>query len=122
MRLGSWPMRMSPGTRLAALYGSGEATEEVVQERHRHRYEVNPGYVERLRAAGLIVSGATPGMKGRGEGLVEAIELSDHPFFMGLQSHPEFNSRLMRPSPPFRGFIEAAVARRFDRAERTAEV
>jgi CTP synthase len=116
MRLGSWPMRLAPGTLLAGLYaGRHDAHSRdgsTVSERHRHRYEVNPGYVDALKAAGLVVSGVTPGMAGRGEGLVEAIELSGHPFFLGLQSHPEFTSRLMRPSPPFTGFIRAAVARR----------
>ena len=109
MRLGSWPMKLQPGTRLHALYAP--PANGVVHERHRHRYEVNPAYVERLVQAGLIVSGVTPGMAGRGEGLVEAVELADHPFFVGLQSHPEFTSRLMRPSPPFRGFIAAAAER-----------
>jgi len=116
MRLGSWPMQVRPGTRIAALYagrleGAGEGA-GVVLERHRHRYEVNPAYVERLTDAGLVVSGVTPGMAGRGAGLVEAVEVPDHPFFVGLQSHPEFTSRLMRPSPPFTGFIRAAVERR----------
>ncbi|MFO8150334.1 MAG: CTP synthase [Trueperaceae bacterium] len=117
MRLGSWPMQVRPGTRIAALYAGrleapgGEGT-GVVLERHRHRYEVNPAYVERLTDAGLVVSGVTPGMAGRGAGLVEAVEVPDHPFFVGLQSHPEFTSRLMRPSPPFTGFIRAAVERR----------
>ena len=78
-------------------------------ERHRHRYEVNPKYADTLRAAGLVVSGVTPGMAGRGAGLVEAVELPEHPFFVGLQSHPEFGTRLMRASPPFKGFIEAAL-------------
>ncbi|MER3451963.1 MAG: CTP synthetase, partial [Thermus sp.] len=106
MRLGDWPMRIREGTLLHRLYGK-----EEVKERHRHRYEVNPAYVETLERAGLVVSGVTPGMKGRGEGLVEAIELKDHPFFLGLQSHPEFKSRPMRPSPPFVGFIAAALSR-----------
>ncbi|MGQ9692980.1 MAG: CTP synthase [Thermaceae bacterium] len=106
MRLGDWPMRVRPGTLLFQLYGQQE-----VQERHRHRYEVNPAYVETLERAGLVVSGVTPGMKGRGEGLVEAIELKDHPFFLALQSHPEFKSRPMRPSPPFVGFVAAALSR-----------
>lgn len=106
MRLGDWPMRIRPGTLLHRLYGK-----EEVKERHRHRYEVNPAYVETLERAGLVVSGVTPGMKGRGEGLVEAIELKDHPFFLGLQSHPEFKSRPMRPSPPFVGFVAAALSR-----------
>ena len=108
MRLGDWPMQIQAGSLLADLYEPGQSG--VVQERHRHRYEVNPSYVDALKAAGMRVSGMTPGMKGRGEGLVEAIELDKHRFFLGLQSHPEFNSRLMRPSPPFKGFIEAAVA------------
>ena len=117
MRLGSWPMAVSAGSRLAALYAGrldpsslpGAAGE--VMERHRHRYEVNPAYVERLQASGLVISGVTPGMAGRGAGLVEAIELADHPFFVAVQSHPELASRLMRPSPPFTGFIHAAVMR-----------
>lgn len=106
MRLGDWPMRIRRGTLLHRLYGR-----EEVKERHRHRYEVNPAYVETLERAGLVVSGVTPGMKGRGEGLVEAIELKDHPFFLALQSHPEFKSRPMRPSPPFLGFVAAALSR-----------
>ena len=120
MRLGAWPMQVRAGTRLAELYaGRFEGGHEgpagvagTVVERHRHRYEVNPAYVDRLVAAGLVVSGVTPGMAGRGAGLVEAVELEGHPFFVGLQSHPEFTSRLMRSSPPFTGFIRAAVARR----------
>lgn len=109
MRLGNWPMRVLEGTILADIYNL-QGGPHIVDERHRHRYEVNPVYVDTLKEAGMIVSGVTPGMKGRGEGLVEAIELPDHPFFVGLQSHPEFSSRLMRPSPPFKGFIAAAVA------------
>ena len=121
MRLGNWPMKLAPGTKLAELYagsggdargGTGGGTGSgigVVLERHRHRFEVNPAYAQRLTAAGLRVSGVTPGMAGRGAGLVEAVELSEHPFFVGLQSHPEFGSRLLRASPPFRGFIEAAA-------------
>ncbi|MFO7545388.1 MAG: CTP synthase [Trueperaceae bacterium] len=115
MRLGSWPMQVFPGTLLERLYEPQPAQQMIVNERHRHRYEVNPAYVERLKEAGLRVSGVTPGMEGRGEGLVEAIELDGHPFFFGVQSHPEFRSRLMRPSPPFRGFISAAVARQVGR-------
>ena len=109
MRLGSWPMQILKETLLEALYHS--EGEHVVYERHRHRYEVNPEYVASLKNAGLVISGITPGMKGRGEGLVEAIELPDHPFFVGLQSPPEFKSRLMNPSPPFQGFIKAACVR-----------
>ncbi len=109
MRLGSWPMQIAEGTLLETLYQPGPSG--VVHERHRHRYEVKPEYVPTLKEAGMIVSGVTPGMEGRGEGLVEAIELPNHPFFIGVQSHPEFQSRLMRPGPPFRGFIRAARLR-----------
>ncbi len=108
MRLGDWPMRIKPSTLLSRVYGG----KELVYERHRHRYEVNPKYVGTLEEAGLVVSGVTPGLAGRGEGLVEAIELPDHPFFLGVQSHPEFKSRPMRPSPPFAAFVEAALEQR----------
>jgi CTP synthase len=118
-------MKVAPGTKLAELYAgqlasTGSAGGGVVLERHRHRFEVNPKYAEPLRAAGLTISGVTPGMEGRGEGLVEAVELSEHPFFVGLQSHPEFGSRLMRASPPFKGFIAAAVRYQQERARQGA--
>lgn len=109
MRLGDWPMQITPGSLLEQLYEPTANSDGTVFERHRHRYEVNPSYVDALKTAGLVISGVTPGMQGRGAGLVEAIELPEHRFFLGLQSHPEFNSRLMRPSPPFRGFIQAAA-------------
>lgn len=105
MRLGAWPMRIADGTLLASIYGtSGDA---LVYERHRHRFEVNPAFTDRMREAGLVFSGVTPGRAGVGEGLVEAIELPGHPFFLALQSHPELKSRLLRPSPPIDGFIRA---------------
>lgn len=116
MRLGNWPMQVEGGSLLESLYEPAPNTGGVVQERHRHRYEVNPTYVDALKTAGLVVSGVTPGMKGRGAGLVEAIELPEHRFFLGLQSHPEFASRILRPSPPFRGFIQAAAAYKEERA------
>jgi len=122
MRLGDWPMKIEPGTLLERVY-NGAA---LVYERHRHRYEVNPAYVDSLTRAGLVISGVTPGMEGRGTGLVEAIELPGHPFFLALQSHPEFKSRPMRPSPPFAAFVEAALSNRrrrllADGAERAAQ-
>lgn len=110
MRLGDWPMEVQAGTKVAELYRLAKAKGGVVTERHRHRYEVNPAYVEQLKLAGLTISGVTPGMNGRGTGLVEAIEIADHPYFVALQSHPEFKSRPMRPSPPFAGFVAAAIA------------
>lgn len=108
MRLGDWPMQLESGSTIAGLYGIQNGG--VVTERHRHRYEVNPEYVEKLKEAGLTISGVTPGMDGRGAGLVESVEITEHPYFVALQAHPEFKSRPMRPSPPFVGLIKAALA------------
>jgi len=109
MRLGDWPMKVLRGSKLAEIYKDRLNSEDIVFERHRHRYEFNPKYVSILKKAGLVISGITPGMQGRGEGLVEAIELKNHPFFVALQSHPELTSRLMHPSPPFKSFIAASL-------------
>ena len=100
MRLGAQPCHVKPGTRAADLYG-----EAVVYERHRHRYEVNPAHHEVLERHGLVISGASP--DGR---LAEIVELSDHPFYMAGQFHPELRSRPTRPHPLFRGFVAAALA------------
>jgi CTP synthase len=99
MRLGLYPCALVPGTHAAAAYG-----EPLVQERHRHRWEFNNAYRERLEAAGLVVSGTSP--DGR---LVEIIELRDHPWFVGTQFHPELKSRPTRPHPLFRDFIGAVL-------------
>lgn len=107
MRLGNWPMQIMKSTVLYKLYQP--STNGIVYERHRHRYEVSPKYVTKLKSAGLTISGITPGIEGHGKGLVEAIELATHSFFVGLQSHPELASRMSRPSPPFKGFIGAAL-------------
>ncbi len=101
MRLGSYPARLLDGSRVAAIYGSA-----LVQERHRHRWEVNNRYREAMEAAGLTASGVSP--DGR---LVEFIELEGHPFWIGTQAHPEFKSRPTRPAPLFRGLVGAALAR-----------
>jgi CTP synthase len=101
MRLGAQPCYLEPGTLAAASYGA-----DVVEERHRHRWEVNPAYHETLVAAGLVISGSS--QKGR---LAEIIELPGHPFFVGGQFHPELRSRPTRPHPLFRDFVGAAVAR-----------
>ena len=101
MRLGLYPCKLLPGSRAQQAYG-----EEVVYERHRHRFEVNNEYREDLQAAGVIFSGVSP--NGR---LVEIIELADHPWFVASQFHPELRSRPMRPHPLFTGFIAAAVER-----------
>ena len=101
MRLGLYPCRLVPGTKAHAAYG-----EEVVYERHRHRFEFNNEYREVLQEAGMVFSGLSP--NGR---LVEIIELAGHPWFVASQFHPEFRSRPMRPHPLFRDFVGAAVSR-----------
>jgi CTP synthase len=103
MRLGAYRCVLKEGTRARAAYG-----EEVVQERHRHRYEFNNAYRERLeREAGLVVSGVNPRSDHE---LVELVELADHPWFCGSQFHPEFTSTPLKPQPLFRAFVEAALA------------
>jgi CTP synthase len=98
MRLGVYPCKLVAGTKAAAAYG-----EALIYERHRHRFEFNNHYRDRLAAAGMVFSGTSP--NGR---LVEIIELRDHPFFVGSQFHPEFRSRPNRPHPLFREFMRAA--------------
>ena len=102
MRLGSYACALKPGSLAQKLYG-----EDVIQERHRHRYEVNNAYRGRLQEAGLVVSGHNPELN-----LVEMIELPDHPHFVGCQFHPEFKSKPFAPHPLFSGFIRAALAQR----------
>ncbi len=101
MRLGSYVAVLEEGSKVAELYG-----ESVVDERHRHRYEFNPRYRSLFESSGLSCSGTSPDGK-----LVEFVELDDHPFWVGTQAHPEFKSRPDRPSPLFRGFVEAALKR-----------
>ena len=100
MRLGLYPARLTPGSKAAAVYG-----EEVIYERHRHRFEVNNRYRQTLEAAGMMLSGQSP--DGR---LVEIVELKDHPWFVASQFHPEFKSRPERPHPLFDGFVAASIA------------
>ncbi len=99
MRLGAYPCKVMPETCAHKAYGA-----EIVYERHRHRYEVNNAYRDRLREAGLVISGVSPD-----ERLCEIIELADHPWFVASQGHPEFKSRPTRPHPLFCAFIEAAL-------------
>ncbi len=99
MRLGAWPCRLVPKTKAAKLY-----KDSIIYERHRHRYEVNNEYRDRLSAAGMIFSGLSPDSR-----LVEIIELENHPFFMATQFHPEFKSRPNRQHPLFIGLIQAAL-------------
>ena len=102
MRLGAYPCKVAPGTLAREAYG-----EELVYERHRHRFEVNNAYREQLRAAGLVISGLSPD-----ERLVEMVELPEdvHPWFVASQAHPEFKSRPNVPCPLFREFVRAAIA------------
>ena len=99
LRLGAWPCRVAPGTQMARCYGA-----ETISERHRHRYEFNNDFRAALSDAGLVLSGTSPD-----GGIVETVELAGHPFFVGVQFHPEFKSRPNRPHPLFMGFIEAAL-------------
>ncbi|MDH5806289.1 MAG: CTP synthase [Candidatus Methanomethylicaceae archaeon] len=99
MRLGAYKIILKEGTMVSKLYGSN-----VISERHRHRYEVNQKYLKDFEEAGMIISGISYDGKS-----IEFIELKDHPFFLGTQSHPEFKSRPGKPSPPFLGFLDACI-------------
>ena len=99
MRLGAYDCDLVPGSLAERLYG-----EAHIQERHRHRFEFNPKYREALESAGLRISGVNPQ-----RGLVEIVEIPDHPFFIGCQFHPEFKSRPMHAHPLFDGLVEAAL-------------
>ncbi|HEY4284261.1 MAG TPA: CTP synthase [Chthoniobacterales bacterium] len=101
MRLGTWPTKIAKGTLAEKVYGRGE-----VLERHRHRYEFNMKYREKMGEKGFQISGTSPDGT-----LAELIELRDHPYFMACQYHPEFQSKPTKPHPLFRGFVEACLAR-----------
>jgi CTP synthase len=112
MRLGAYVARLVPGSAVAKAYGT-----EVVSERHRHRYEVNPRFHARLEEGGLLCSGASP--DGR---LIEFVELPGHPFWIGTQAHPEFKSRPDRPHPLFRELLAAALVRAEGRLPRLLDI
>jgi CTP synthase len=99
MRLGAYEAALKEGSRVAGIYGTTR-----ISERHRHRYEVNTNYVPVLEKGGLVFSGMSP--DGR---LPEVIERPDHPWFIGVQFHPELKSRPFEPHPLFAGFIGAAL-------------
>ena len=101
MRLGALPARLKSGSQIARIYGA-----EIINERHRHRYEVNSHYEKRLEDAGLVISG-----RSEDNGLVEVIELPDHPWFIACQSHPEFTSTPRKGHPLFESFIRACRTR-----------
>ncbi|MCL7418719.1 MAG: CTP synthase, partial [Halalkalicoccus sp.] len=100
MRLGAHDTDIESGTLASEVYGGASAC----TERHRHRYEVNPEYIERLESEGLTFSG-------RAGNRMEILELDSHPYFLGTQFHPEFRSRPGRASPPFVGLIDAVLER-----------
>jgi CTP synthase len=102
MRLGAYPCNLVNGTLAYDLYGTSR-----ISERHRHRYEVNNDFREKLTECGMVISGVSPDYR-----LVEMVEIPSHPFFIGTQAHPEFKSRPNRPHPLFQGLVKAAVERR----------
>ncbi|MEO1525682.1 MAG: CTP synthase [Planctomycetota bacterium] len=108
MRLGKQPTTLHEGTKAAEAYGGSE-----VFERHRHRYEFNNQYRDQYRDAGMVFAGTSPSGS-----LVETIELTDHPWFLAVQYHPEFRSKPLRAHPLFAGFVEAAIARGTRKSER----
>jgi CTP synthase len=112
MRLGVYPAKLAPGSVVSKAYQT-----ELVYERHRHRFEVNPRYRYRLEEAGLVCSGSS-----LDDRLVEFIELPDHPFWVGTQAHPEFKSRPDNPHPLFAAFVSAALERAEGRAPRLLDI
>ncbi len=100
MRLGSYPCILKPDTKVFEAFEK----KEKISDRHRHRYEVNPDYIEILEKNGLIISGISPNRR-----LVEIIELPDHPWFVATQAHPEFTSRPGKPHPLFDAFIKSCL-------------
>lgn len=102
MRLGAYPAKLKPDSKIAEIYGSTE-----ISERHRHRYEVNNKFVPMLEEKGLVMSGKNVDLD-----LVETIELKEHPWFIGVQYHPEFKSKPTKPHPLFYRFVEAAYKRK----------
>ena len=102
MRLGAYPCALKPGSLAASVYGKQE-----ISERHRHRYELNAAYEADLEKAGLVISGVNPD-----SGLAEIVELPGHPFFIGVQFHPELKSTPENPHPIFVRFVAAALERK----------
>ncbi len=98
MRLGAYPCTLSPGSRASKIYGTNE-----ISERHRHRYELNNDYLDQLTKHGILATGINPE-----SGLVEIVEMQDHPWFVGVQFHPEYKSTVSSPHPLFIDFVRAA--------------
>ncbi len=111
LRLGAYPCQIKAGTTMERCYGS-----QSITERHRHRYEFNNEYRDLVQKNGLVLSGLSP--DGR---LVETVELSDRPFYVGVQYHPEFKSRPNRPHPLFKGFVGASLAQAFKAGKQSSQ-
>jgi CTP synthase len=99
MRLGAWPCEIKAGTLASRIYGAAS-----ISERHRHRYEFNPKYTAQFEKKGMMVSGVNRKIK-----LPEMLEIKGHPWFVGVQFHPEFKSRPLLPHPLFFSFVAAAI-------------
>jgi CTP synthase len=110
MRLGAYPCLLQPGSRAAAIYGATE-----ISERHRHRYEFNKAYESCLSQGGMAISGKTPDGK-----FVEIAEITEHPWYIAVQFHPEFNSKPLRPHPLFADFVRASIETRRGRPQQAA--
>jgi len=106
IRLGGWPCLIQPGTHLAKAYARFTKN-KVVSERHRHRYEFNNEYRDQFEKLGLKVAGTSPDGT-----IVEAVEIKDHPFFIGVQFHPEYISRPLAPHPLFVEFVKVSLAQK----------
>ena len=111
MRLGAYPCKLADGSTARAVYGK-----DRISERHRHRYEFNNAYIDQFRDAGMLPVGMNPQTS-----LVEVVELQDHPWFIGVQYHPEYKSTVARPHPLFIGFVKAAIAQASVPGTATAE-
>ncbi len=111
MRLGAYPCKLMDGSKARAVYGK-----DRISERHRHRYEFNNAYIDQFRDAGMLPVGMNPQTS-----LVEVVELQDHPWFIGVQYHPEYKSTVARPHPLFIGFVKAAIEQASVAGTATAE-
>jgi CTP synthase len=111
MRLGTWPTKIAKGTLAEKIYGASE-----VLERHRHRYEFNMKYRDKMTAKGFTISGTSPD-----GALAELVELREHPYFLACQYHPEFQSKPNKPHPLFKGFVEACLERQQQLARKSPE-
>ena len=107
MRLGAYPCKIRPDTIMSTAYGA-----EMISERHRHRYEFNNNFREQIESKGMLITGTSP----TGE-LVETVEIPDHPFYIGVQFHPEFKSRPNRAHPLFKAFVAASLKRSKEHAD-----